>query len=128
MTGSRRPSDANTRVLVIEDDPHLRDLLQVVLDLDEDIEVETLGDEREAASVCRRYQPDVVLLDLRLPHVTSEVVAAQVRSARPDVRIISMSGFDRDDRPWVDDQVVKTETLLEDLKNAIGRRTEPAVG
>ena len=70
--------DSNTRVLVIEDDHHLRDLLEVVLDLDEEIEVETLGDEREAATVCRRYQPDVVVLDLLLPHLRSEDVAQQL--------------------------------------------------
>jgi len=126
MTGLAGASDAKTRVLVIEDDHHMRDLLEIVLDLDDGIDVETLGDERQAAGVCRRYQPDVVVLDLRLPHVSSEDVAAQLRSERPGVQIISMSGFDPDDRPWADDQVVKTVTLLEDLKELIGRRRHPA--
>ena len=112
-------SSSNTRVLVIEDDHHLRDLLHVVLDLEKNIEVETLDDERKAAEVCRDYRPDVVLLDVRLPYLSGEKVAEQLRSERPDVRIISMSGFERGDRPWADDQVVKSVTLLEDLHRAL---------
>lgn len=108
-----------TRVLVIEDDKNLRDLLEMVLDHDH-LQVETLGDERDAVQVCRRYRPDVVVLDVKLPHLSGEKVAAQVRSAQPDVRIISMSGFDRADRPWADEQVVKSVTLLEDLHRALG--------
>ena len=115
----RGTSSNNTRVLVIEDDHHLRDLLQVVLDLENNIEVETLDDERKAAEVCRDYRPDVVLLDVRLPYLSGEKVAEQLRSERPDVRIISMSGFERGDRPWADDQVVKSVSLLEDLHRAL---------
>ena len=111
---------SNTRVLVIEDDHNLRHLLEVVLDLEQDIEVETLDDERKAAQVCRRYRPDVVLLDVRLPHLSGERVAADLRSEQPDVRIISMSGFEPANRPWADEQVVKSVTLLEDLHRALG--------
>lgn len=120
MTASNGHPADNTRVLVIEDDKNLRDLLQLVLDTGEGIEVETLGDERDAVQVCQRYQPDVVILDLALPYMDSEEVAAQLRSERPDLRIISMSGFDPGDRPWADHQVVKTITLIDDLHRAIG--------
>lgn len=112
----------STRVLVIEDDHHLRDLLEIVLDLEGGLEVETLGDERRARQVCRRYRPDVVVLDVKLPHISGDVVAAQLRSEDPGVRIISMSGFEPEDRPWADRQVVKSVTLLEDLQRAL--RTE----
>lgn len=118
-----RPSRTEpvTRVLVIEDDHHLRDLLEVVLDLDENLEVETLGDERRALETCRRYQPDVVVLDLMLPYVSGDKIAAQLRAERPDVRIISISGLEPTPRPWADEQVVKSTTLVEDLHRALGR-------
>ena len=122
MKASDTGASSNTRVLVIEDDHHLRDLLQIVLDLEQNIEVETLDDERKALEVCRDYRPDVVLLDVRLPHVSGEKVAEQLRSEQPDVRIISMSGFERAERPWADEQVVKSVTLLEDLHRALSEQ------
>lgn len=114
-------TDPVTRVLVIEDDHHLRDLLEVVLDLQENLQVETLGDERHALETCRRYRPDVVVLDLMLPHVSGDKIAAQLRAERPDVRIISISGLEPTPRPWADEQVVKGTTLVEDLHRALER-------
>jgi len=128
MTAPHARTTPDKRVLVIEDDQHLRALLEFVLDLEEGIDVETLGDERQAVEVCRRYQPDVVVIDLRLPHVSGEEVATQVRSEQPGVRIISMSGFDASDRPWADDQVVKNVSLIEDLNRAIADRTSSSAG
>ena len=114
-------SNSVTRVLVIEDDHHLRDLLEVVLDLEQGVEVATLADERQAVAACRRYEPDVVVLDMMLPHVSGEVVAAQLRAEKPDVRIISISGLEPSSRPWADEQVVKSGSMVEDLHRALAR-------
>ena len=109
-----------TRVLVIEDDHHLRDLLEVVLDLEPGIEVETLADERRALEAYRRYQPDVVVLDLMLPHIGGDEIAAQLRAERPEVKIISISGLEPSPRAWADEQVVKCGSMVEDLQRALG--------
>lgn len=114
-------TDDVTRVLVIEDDHHLRDLLEIVLDLEQGVEVATLADERQAVEAFRRYQPDVVVLDLMLPHVSGDEVAAQLREESDDVRIISLSGFEPSPRPWADEQVVKCSTMVEDLHRALAR-------
>lgn len=110
-----------TRVLVIEDDHHLRDLLEVVLDLEHGVEVATLADERQAVEAYRRWQPDVVVLDLMLPHVSGEEVAAQLKAERADVRIISLSGLEPTSRPWADEQVVKSGSMVEELHAALAR-------
>ncbi len=115
------------RVLVIEDDHHLRDLLEIVLELDEDIgAVVTLDDERRAVEVCRAYQPDVVVLDEKLPHRSGEEVAADLRSEKPELRIISMSGFERSERPWADHQIVKSRDFLPDLRRALASESDDA--
>jgi CheY-like chemotaxis protein len=108
-----------TRVLVIEDDHHLRALLEIVLDLEENIEVATLADERQALDAYRHYHPDVVVLDLMLPHMSGAEVAAQLRAEEPAVRIISISGLDPEPRPWADQQLVKTGNLVEELHRAL---------
>ena len=110
-----------TRVLVIEDDHHLRDLLEVVLDLEQGVEVATLADERQAVAAYRAYRPDVVVLDLMLPHISGEQVAAQLREEEPTVRIISISGLEPSPRPWADAQVVKSSSMVEELHAALGR-------
>ena len=114
-------SEDVTRVLVIEDDHHLRDLLEIVLDLEQGVEVATLSDGRQAVEAFRRYQPDVVVLDLMLPHVSGDEVAAQLREESDDVRLISLSGFEPSPRAWADDQVVKCSTMVEDLHRALAR-------
>ncbi len=121
-------SDTVTRVLVIEDDHHLRDLLEVVLDLEQGVQVATLADERQAVAACRRYEPDVVVLDLMLPYISGEEVAAQLRAEKPDVRIISISGLEPSSRPWADDQVVKSGTMVEELHRALARDRERRSG
>ena len=110
-----------TRVLVIEDDHHLREMLEVVLDLEQGVEVATLADERQAVAACRAYQPDVVVLDLMLPHLSGEHVAAQLREEEPSIRIISISGLEPSPRPWADAQVVKSGTMVEELHAALAR-------
>jgi CheY-like chemotaxis protein len=110
-----------TRVLVIEDDHHLRDLLEVVLDLEQGVEVATLADERQAVAAYRAYQPDVVVLDLMLPHISGDEVAAQLRAEEPGVRIISISGLEPSPRPWADEQVVKSGRMVEELHAALAR-------
>lgn len=110
-----------TRVLVIEDDHHLRDLLEIVLDLEHGVQVATLADERQAVAACRRYEPDVVVLDLMLPHVSGDEVAALLRAEKPDLRIISISGLEPSPRPWADEQVVKSGSMVEDLHRALAR-------
>jgi DNA-binding NtrC family response regulator len=121
MTDNMTRTNSVTRVLVIEDDHHLRDLLEVVLDLEHNVEVATLADERQAVEAYRRYQPDVVVLDLMLPHISGEEVAAQLKAERSDVRIISISGLEPTPRPWADEQVVKSGTMVEELHAALAR-------
>jgi DNA-binding response OmpR family regulator len=54
------------RVLVAEDDPAIRFLLETVL-CDEGYEVAQSGDGKEALAVAATGWPDAVLLDLRMP-------------------------------------------------------------
>jgi DNA-binding response OmpR family regulator len=59
------------RVLVVEDDPSIRDLVELVL-ADDGCEVRTRHGDREALRLLQYWQPDVLLLDLRLPDREAE--------------------------------------------------------
>jgi CheY-like chemotaxis protein len=57
---------AGQRVLVVEDDPALRDLLHTVL-LDEGYEARTATDGATALALLESWRPQVILLDLMMP-------------------------------------------------------------
>jgi len=78
-------------ILVIDDEGDIRELLATALAL-RGHTVETVGD--AAAGEARAAQPDVslVLLDYNLPGAKGSEVLARLRSARPDLPILFMSG------------------------------------
>ena len=66
------------RILVVEDDRHMADLLQVYLNK-EGYEVECVYDGIEALQAVERCQPDCMLLDWMLPKMEGIEVCRQVR-------------------------------------------------
>jgi len=56
----------SNRVLVVEDDPSVRGLLQTILE-DEALEVILAADGEEGLELARTVHPDVVLLDVMMP-------------------------------------------------------------
>lgn len=70
------------RVLAVDDDPVILRLLQLNLEL-EGHEVVTAPDGRAGLEAIRRERPEVVLLDVMMPHLDGFQVCAAVR-ADPD--------------------------------------------
>lgn len=79
MTPSRE--EVRDRVLVVEDDPSVRGLLQAILE-DEDFEVVLAADGEEGLRLARAVEPAVMVLDLLLPGLGGPEVLARLR--RPD--------------------------------------------
>jgi DNA-binding response OmpR family regulator len=80
-------------VLVVEDEAKIRELLRSYLER-EGFDVLSTGSGAEAISLAESACPDLVVLDLRLPDVPGEVVAAEVRrfSAVPVLMLTAKSG------------------------------------
>src|SRR4051794_18799987 len=60
------PSNVSARILVIDDDPDLRDVLTYAL-ADEGYDVRNAADGRTALEILQSWQPNVILLDLMMP-------------------------------------------------------------
>lgn len=79
------------RVLIIEDDPHVRALFAEVLG-DEGYDVEVAADGEEGLDAYSRNPPDIVISDIFMPEKTGIEVAVDVWRRHPDAKIIFVSG------------------------------------
>jgi len=83
-----------TRILVIDDDRHVVDMLLDLLSRDARFEIKAGSTGFEAGLLARDFLPDVILLDFKLPDINGDVVCRTVR-AQPELshtKIIIISG------------------------------------
>ena len=86
------------RVLVVDDDDLMRAGLRSVLASDETIEVVgEAGDGRAAIGEIGKLQPDVVLMDIRMPDLDGISATREVLAASPEVKIVVLTTFEQDD-------------------------------
>ncbi len=86
------------RVVLVDDDDLMRAGLRSVLSSDETIEVVgEAGDGREAVDRIRELSPDLVLMDIRMPHLDGISATREVLAASPDVKVVVLTTFEQDD-------------------------------
>jgi putative two-component system response regulator len=68
------------RILIVEDDETLANVLQRILQNAQLGETRVVTDSRQALPVFREWSPDLVLMDLRMPHMDGIAVMQQLRS------------------------------------------------
>lgn len=85
----------DTRVLIVDDDVdfarEIRDMLEVA-----GYSVRSCFDGVTAIQRCMDEPFDAMVLDLRLPGANGSEVYRAVREARPDLRIVAVTGFDEE--------------------------------
>ncbi len=83
-----------TRVLVVDDDPAIVEMLVELLERDGRFEVETAATGFDAGLKTRSFRPDVIVLDYMLPDINGNAVCRSIRSdsSLSDVKIIIVSG------------------------------------
>jgi two-component system, NarL family, response regulator len=86
------------RVLVVDDHPIVRQGLVSILEDEPDmVIVGQASDGNEAIAQFRLHQPDVVLLDLRMPQLGGVEVITAVRAEAPEANIIMLTIYDTDE-------------------------------
>jgi len=96
------------RVLVVDDDPNIRSMLERGLRY-EGFTVDLAPDGETAVDALRRSSPDLVILDILLPGIDGLEVCRRVRALGDDVPILMLTARDE-----VVDRVVGLETGADD--------------
>jgi DNA-binding NarL/FixJ family response regulator len=91
------PEGSVVRVALVEDNDVFREALEMLLDLRPDVEVVASVDNgRDVVALCRRHEPDVVLMDYRLPGADGVQVTAELRDACPEVAVVCLTATAND--------------------------------
>jgi two-component system OmpR family response regulator len=89
----RRPDGSPVRVLVVDDEATLTELLSMALRY-EGWEVRTAGDGLTAVKTAREFRPDAVVLDIMLPDIDGLEVLRRVHTESPDVPVLFLTAKD----------------------------------
>ncbi|MGH2712246.1 MAG: response regulator transcription factor [Actinomycetota bacterium] len=81
------------RVLVVEDDAMVRDVLTTLLGFD-GLEVVTASDGSIGLELATTIDPDVLVLDVGLPGMDGLELCRSVRESGSEIRIVMVSGRD----------------------------------
>ncbi|GAA0966796.1 response regulator transcription factor [Frigoribacterium faeni] len=98
LNGDRPDVPAPIRVVIVDDETLVRTGLGLLLGGGAGIEVVgEAGDGLEAEEVIARTEPDVVLMDIRMPRCDGLVATERELARRPDLAVLVLTTFDADD-------------------------------
>ncbi|MFC4302963.1 response regulator [Cohnella boryungensis] len=116
------------RILIADDQALMRDGLQTILQLEEDIEVIAVAENgEEACRLVALHNPDLVLMDIRMPVMNGIEAVKKLRIESPDTRVLVLTTFDEDE--YIIDALasgavgfllkdIPTEKLLQAIRDA----------
>jgi DNA-binding NarL/FixJ family response regulator len=86
------------RLLIVDDHQLMRDGLVRLLSLESEIElVGTACDGAEAVRMVAEHQPDLVLMDIRMPEKSGIQATREIKAEHPNVKVILLTMHDEDD-------------------------------
>ena len=89
MTESER-----IKVMVVDDHDVVRSGLMVFLRAVEGLElVGQASSGEEAIRLCEEFQPDVILMDLKMPEMTGAEATRIIRNAYPEIQVVALTSF-----------------------------------
>lgn len=106
------------RLLLVDDQSLFREGLSTLLSIWDDIEI--IGeahDGLDAVEKSAELQPDVILMDLRMPRLDGVAATRRIMEAQPDSKVIVLTTFDEDDLIFDGLRAGAVGYLLKDVKS-----------
>ena len=121
------PATASLRILVVEDEPLVREVLGVYL-AEDNHQVTTAENGREGLEKFRAGEFDLVMTDRSMPEMNGDALAAEVKKLRPAQPVLLLTGFGdimsgAGEKPAGVDLVVSKPFTLTTLRSAIAKIT-----
>lgn len=89
-----------TKVMIVDDDFLVRSNVKVLLN-DPELELASIfrvvgeaSDGKEALALIRVSQPDIVISDIRMPHMDGLELQRRIKKSYPNIKMIMLSGYD----------------------------------
>ena len=124
---ARRPEGGG--ILIVDDDQYLRSGLRLILaegGYEKRDRIYEAADGESALQLAFRHNPEVVILDYRMPGMDGTAVARGLRAMLKDARIIMFSGFDPGAAAGEADHFIM-KPHIEDLLQLVANGQEPVV-
>ena len=87
-----RTAEGRARILVVDDESSIRDLLAKTLAL-ADYDVDTASDGRAALERLRLYPYDLLIADLKMPGIDGHSVIREAKRLKADLPVIIITGY-----------------------------------
>jgi YesN/AraC family two-component response regulator len=82
------------RILIVDDQPRARSGLKALLSTwPQAGEMHEASNGREAVQLVKEFQPDVVLMDVRMPEIDGLKATVQIKALQPEVKVILLSMY-----------------------------------
>jgi two-component system, NarL family, response regulator YdfI len=86
------------KLLIADDHLIIRQGLRLILETETDFEIAgEAADGNEALTLCKKFKPDVVLMDLRMPNMDGLTAIEKLRAEQPDIAVVILTTFNEDD-------------------------------
>ena len=116
-TAVAKPNGTPIRVLIVDDHSVVRRGIAAIIDMEDDaIVVGQASDGAEAIALWRTLQPDVVLMDLRMPGMEGVEAIRRICSEDDQAGIIVLTTFDHDEDIYAGLRAGAKAYLLKDVE------------
>ncbi len=87
-----------TKILLVDDQQLIIDGIKVLIDSEADFEVVALAySGEEAITLAELHQPDIILMDIRMPGMDGVEATRQIKQRLPKIHILILTTFDDDE-------------------------------
>lgn len=124
-----QPKPQKRRILIVEDEPQVRDVLKMLLSFDGH-DIVTAGDAAEALALIDQDAFEVVITDFSMPGMKGDALAVAIKSRLSGLPVIMITAHAEMLKvsgaplPGVD-QLINKPFKIQELRDAIQRTTTP---